>query len=52
MSQGEITKPSKHIKHLTFSHKDLILLSQRLERLEQAIYYLAQETGVKLKFDF
>ncbi len=33
-------------------HVELLLLSKKVDRLEQAIMHIAQETGVKLKFDF
>lgn len=33
-------------------HVELLLLSKKVDRLEQAILHIAQETGVKLKFDF
>ncbi len=33
-------------------HVELLLLGKKVDRLEQAVLHIAQETGVKLKFDF
>lgn len=31
-------------------HQELLMLSRKVDRLEQAIMHIAQETGVKLRF--
>lgn len=33
-------------------HVELLLMGKKVDRLEQVILHIAQETGVKLKFDF
>ena len=33
-------------------HAELLAMGRKVDRLEQAIMHIAQETGVKLKFDF